>query len=124
MGSKALAGRYLRHDFFNESNATAHWLAGLIAADGSITADGNAWTLSQSGNDGRALIEHVRELIDHRLKLSETTPPSGRTAYAIYVPSVQMVSALQLRYGIKQRKTLTYRWPSLAGRNHMVQVPI
>ncbi|MFJ6559922.1 hypothetical protein ACIQMV_08575 [Streptomyces sp. NPDC091412] len=107
-------GAGMRHGIFAEQAPESHWLAGLVAADGSVKGD-RAWTLSQSGDEGRATIERVRTLTGHRLTVSERTPLRGRTAHVIYVPSRQMVADLQRQYGIGPRKTLTYTWPGLNG---------
>lgn len=104
----------LRHNIFDKPSPAADWLAGLIAADGCIASDRKHWRLSQSGAEGRALMDHVRTLINHRLSLC-AQPTAGRTAYSVYVPSADMVGALGELYGIGPRKTLTLGGPPLQG---------
>lgn len=104
----------MRHGIFAERTSESRWLAGLVAADGYVK-NGRSWHLSQSGTEGRATVERVRSLIGHQLRVHERTPPRGKTAHAIYVPSREMVTDLQHYYGIGPRKTLTYTWPELNG---------
>lgn len=104
----------MRHGIFAEQTPESRWLAGLVAADGCVKGD-RSWTLTQSGDEGRATVEHVRSLTGHRLGVHERTPAKGKTAHTIYVPSREMVADLQRHYGIGPRKTLTYRWPGLGG---------
>jgi hypothetical protein len=104
----------VRHGIFAEDIPESRWLAGLVAADGSVRDD-RSWSLAQSGDEGRAVVERVRKLIGHTLSVSESTPAKGRTAHRIYVPSGEMVADLAAHYGVGPRKTLTYRWPTLNG---------
>lgn len=103
----------LNHGIFAEGTADSRWLAGLIAADGSVSRDLRRWSVAQSGDDGRALVEHVRSLIRHTASVSTTQPPSGRPSHGIHVGSPAMVADLVSRYRIMPVKTLTYEWPDL-----------
>lgn len=105
----------LRHQFFDDASAEAHWLAGLIAADGSVTQDRKRWSLSQSGDAGRDLIGHVRSLIGHTGAVTAYRPPRGQHAYDFTVTSPLMVRDLAEKYMVAPAKTLTYEWPPLAG---------
>lgn len=107
--------KFLRHEFFRDPTPESDWLAGLIAADGNIS--GKSWTLAQSSDYGRAMVEHVSLLVDHRLTLSSSQPKmkNANRSHSIYVPSSQMTNDLWELYGIGPRKTLTYGWPALDG---------
>ena len=109
----AKATKNLNHEIFGSGSPVAAWLAGLIAADGCIYADHKRIGLAQSGDSGRQLIEEVRRLTNHRLKVSETKPPHGNVSPSITLASPQMISDLRTLYGITPRKTLTYTWPAL-----------
>lgn len=102
----------MRHDIFGEGDSEAHWLAGLVAADGCILSD-RAWTLTQSGECGRSTVGRVRSIIEHTSKVYEYQPKRGQLAHTLYVSSPQMVSDLATDYGVTPRKSLTYGWPSL-----------
>lgn len=102
----------MRNGIFGEDSSEVHWLAGLVAADGCVL-NARAWTLTQSGDDGRATIDRVRLTIGHTSKVYEHQPKRGRLAHTLYVPSPQMVSDLATGYGVTPRKSLTYGWPSL-----------
>jgi hypothetical protein len=105
----------LNHSIFSNGLASTHWLAGLIAADGTVSRDQRRWSVAQSGDDGRELIEYVRYLIQHTGAVSVTHPAGGRPSHAISAGSAQMVSDLMCRYRITPVKTLTYEWPDLTG---------
>lgn len=105
----------IAHDFFADMTPGSCWLAGLIAADGHVARNGRRWTIAQSGDAGRGLIEHVRQLIGHTATVSSYKPPRGQVSYTISVGSSEMVRDLAERYRITSVKTLTYEWPALTG---------
>jgi hypothetical protein len=110
---RSVAASALRHDYFDVEPGSA-WLAGLVAADGSIATNERSWSVAQSGAAGLDMIEHIRSEINHRLTINVQAPSRGAMSYGIYVPSRQMVGALRDVYGIGPRKTLTYEWPEPA----------
>ncbi|BCJ42647.1 hypothetical protein GCM10010168_06110 [Actinoplanes ianthinogenes] len=105
----------LKHDIFAEDLPSSAWLAGLLAADGHISTNLKGLTIAQSGPGGRALIEEIRRLTNHRLAISVQQPARGRPSYSIHFSSAQMVSDLQQRFRITTRKSLTYEWPDPPG---------
>lgn len=108
------ATRHLRHDTFSHDTAESAWLAGLIAADGHITADGKRLGLAQSGTAGRSLIAEVRRITAHTGAVSVYHPPKGNLSYSVTMQSAQMIKDLADKFGVTPRKTLTYSWPQMA----------
>ncbi|MEU4559609.1 hypothetical protein AB0F72_14585 [Actinoplanes sp. NPDC023936] len=108
----------LSHDLFASEERPATWLAGLIAADGCISADRKRLALTQSGDHGRLIIEEARKLTNHKLKISRGTPRRGQPTYAITLNSPQMIADLDAIFGITPRKTLVYKFPDIPP--HMV----
>jgi hypothetical protein len=106
----------LRHSLFSSRTPESLWLAGLIAADGCIARSGRTWSLGQSGDAGRARVEYVASLINYSNTISRHRPHGGQLAYAITVTSPAMAGDLAKYFQILPSKTLTYRWPGLAGQ--------
>ena len=103
----------LRHDIFSEDKPSSAWLAGVLAADGSVEVNLRTISLSQSGETGRELIREVQRLTNHTSRIYVSHPPYGRTAYAVRLTSSRMAEDLQRRYLVTPRKTLTYSWPDI-----------
>lgn len=100
----------MNHSFFSSFTPESAWLAGLLAADGSVRKDGVRWSLSQSGEEGKALMEKVARLIKYHLPIRREAT-SGRDAFAITVTSPTMVQDLSRMYQVSQNKTYTYAFP-------------
>jgi hypothetical protein len=105
----------LRHDMFDSPTPHGDWLAGLIAADGCVSANGRSWSLSQSGGHGQRLVNEVAALLRYEAGVNVYQPPQGAESHSITVTSPRMVDMLVSRYGITPRKTVTLQWPSVAG---------
>ncbi|MEU8610398.1 hypothetical protein AB0C29_20665 [Actinoplanes sp. NPDC048791] len=103
----------LRHEIFAEDKPSSAWLAGVLAADGSVEASLRAVSLSQSGEAGRELIQEVRRLTNHSARVYVGHPPYGQTTHSVRLVSARMVADLHHRYLITHRKTLTYSWPTI-----------
>lgn len=102
----------LRHDFFEFPSLHADWVAGLIAADGNVRNE-RVWSISQSGDHGRRLVEQVASIVRSEASISTYQPQSGALAHKLTVSSPSMVTSLQVNYGISQRKTVNLLWPDL-----------
>jgi hypothetical protein len=111
-------GRFVAADvndaYFAGRSPHQLWLAGLVAADGCIARDGARWSLSQSGPEGLARVQHAAYLISYQGRIASYQPIAGQRSYSITVTSRRMVSDLAARYGVFPAKSLTYSWPSLA----------
>lgn len=98
-------------DFFTAGTLEAAWVAGLLAADGSVHKNLRRWELAQSGDDGRKIVESVASFVGHKNKIyvSRTT---HKDSHSISVTSPQQVTDLQTAWGIGPRKSLVLEWPS------------
>lgn len=94
----------VNHDFFKNKTSEMFWLLGMIASDGNIKND-NIWSISQSGNEGYKLIEHICKIINNSNKIY-SKPTIGNDAHSIVISSSEMVKDLQ-KYQITKRKTLS-----------------
>lgn len=101
---------HLAHSFFESATPVSAWLAGLLAADGNIRSDLGAWSLSQSGDHGRVLVQQVAQMIGYGLPVS-TSKTQGADSHSISVTSRQMVADLVAYYQVTPRKTTTLQWP-------------
>lgn len=68
----------VNHSFFDGASHS-DWLAGLLAADGSVSAKMDYWTISQSGPHGLDLIREVRDMVGSSARIATHTPPHIRT---------------------------------------------
>lgn len=100
----------LDHTFFAVDRPDSLWLAGLVAADGCVHKTRRWWSIAQSGDGGRELIEAVRAMIGHAYEVG-VDQTARHPSYRIYVPSEEQVADLHQRFGIVPAKSLTLTWP-------------
>lgn len=97
----------IEHNFFKKRNSEMFWLLGMIASDGNIKND-KIWSISQSGEQGKRLIEYISNLTNHSNKIY-TAKTKGELAHSICVSSTEMVKDLK-NYQITERKTLILKF--------------
>jgi hypothetical protein len=90
-------------NFFKTKTNEMYWLLGLIASDGCIR-NKNLWGISQSGENGKKIIEYIKKIIKHSNKIC-CNKTIGENAYSINVSSSEMVYDLKNLYNINERKT-------------------
>lgn len=101
-----------QHDYFDRMTPASAYVAGLLAADGCIDSRRDrAWSLTQTGDDGRRHVEWVARQFGHVAGVRASTTVSGKTSWRLNVSSRQHVTALAGIYGIGPRKSLTLAWP-------------
>lgn len=106
----------VNHDFFKQENYVKYWLLGLISADGNIKSR-YAWSISQSDDHGRLLVEYVKGIIGHTNKIYQCKTV-GADAHTIHVSSEEMVKDLA-GCGIMERKSLIIKFPDIPKLENM-----
>ena len=96
-------------DYFDEMGSKQYWLIGLLAADGNVNKNNNQFSISQSGENGKKLIDYIRnELnIKNQVKPRKT---NGQPAYGISLSSKKIQNVLK-EYNIVPNKTYIYTFP-------------
>jgi hypothetical protein len=93
----------INRNFFKNKTNEMFWLLGLIASDGCIH-NNKMWRITQSGNNGKKLIEYIKKILNHSNKISYFKT-IGENAYSISISSTEMVYDLKNIYNINERKT-------------------
>lgn len=94
-------------DIIDEEKA---WFIGLLAADGNISNIHT--TLSQSGKNGKKLMEYIKKILGAESKISKYQPKlkNAKITYRINLTSRHFVKELS-KYNIVPRKSLIYKFP-------------
>lgn len=92
-----------------ESNAKYYFL-GLMASDGNIYDKNKTIAISQSGDNGRKIIEYLIDILNTNYKILESTPKKGNTIYTLSIRSEQILKDL-LNNNIKPKKTFIFSIP-------------
>lgn len=90
--------------FFDALGPAQAWLVGLFAADGCVRGDRLA-TISQSGEHGFRLLQHVQHMLGHRAPIR-----TWKQAHTITITSATMVDFLK-RFHVVERKSHIYKYP-------------
>jgi hypothetical protein len=93
----------VNRDFFKNKTNEMFWLLGLISSDGCIY-NKNLWGITQSGNNGKKLIEYIKKILNHSNKIS-CFKTIRENAYSIKISSSEMICDLKNIYNIHERKT-------------------
>lgn len=96
-------------DFFDNMKEEQFWLLGLLAADGYIK--GNVVTLSQSGDEGRKIIEYINKLLSNENKMRDSNT-SNEISYSLYFSSSKITKLLR-EFGIIENKTKKLKFPNV-----------
>lgn len=97
-------------NFFVSGTPESAWVAGLLAADGCVGKNLRYWSLAQSGDDGREVIDQVVVIVGYKNKVY-TTSTTHKDSHAISVTCPKQVADLQTAWGIGIRKSLVLEWP-------------
>jgi hypothetical protein len=105
----------LNDDFLKKLDPTKAWFLGLMAADGYIKK--SYIHISQSGNEGRRLINYTKKLISSNGIIRSTQPmkngkPFGRIVYSFDWTSTPMAKDFE-KYNITQNKSFSYSYPEI-----------
>lgn len=101
-------------NYFKTENSL--WLVGLLAADGCITDDTHI-TISQSGDNGKEMINYIKKIINFGGNVYERKT-SRKMAYSISICSKMMVEDLK-NYNVIPKKSLIYSLPDLINKNNI-----
>jgi intein/homing endonuclease len=100
----------VRHDYFESIAEPARaYVAGLLAADGSILERQRRVTLELAQRD-RELVHFVRNELAPRFPVRERVRQNQTPTALLAITSAQLCRNLS-RLGITPRKSLTLRWP-------------
>lgn len=105
------AKSFVNEDFFSSMTHELAWVIGLLAADGHIEKSGRRVIISQSGEAGKEMMEHLARLIGWTGKIV-CKKTSRQDAYEVRFTSAPVCTALA-NYGIVNGKTKTFTLPDI-----------
>ena len=103
-------------DFFLTISHKLAWLIGLFAADGNIHSTSKQISISQSGKNGKKLINYLSDLIKYGGTISNGIPKVGNIYYRIGFSSQAVVDVFN-NFNIVGKKSLIYEFPDALDKN-------
>lgn len=94
--------------FLQKESAEKYYFLGLMASDGNIHS--STITISQSGDNGKKIIEYLRLILNTNYKILQSTPKKGKIVYNLSMRSKQIINDLSIN-NIKPRKTFSFKIP-------------
>lgn len=95
-------------NFLSNLYAPQYWFIGLMASDGNVSK--NQFSLSQSGDDGKILIEYVNKMLKSNYKICEIKTDC-KISYSLHITSKKIINKLK-KFNIIPNKTLIYKYPT------------
>ena len=99
----------INDDFLDDIEEKQAWLIGLLAADGCVRSNKSGFSISQSGERGKALIETIQKMLAHTGNMFHAKT-SAKISHTISITSYKLVERLKA-FNIVPRKSLTYSFP-------------
>ena len=94
--------------FLQKESAEKYYFLGLMASDGNIYSSTIA--ISQSGDNGKQIIEYVKAILNTDYKILQSIPKKGEIIYSLNMRSKQIINDLSIN-NIKPKKTFNFKIP-------------
>lgn len=94
--------------FLQKESVEKYYFLGLMASDGNVY--GSTIAISQSGDNGKQIIEYLKFILNTDYKILQSIPKKGEIIYSLNMRSEQIINDLSIN-NIKPKKTFNFKIP-------------
>lgn len=100
----------INDNFFNVESNEKYYLLGLFASDGNVCNLNNTISISQSGDNGKLLVEYIKNTLQAENPILIEHPKNGKPSYSLHFRSKKILDIFK-ENNIIQAKSLIYQIP-------------
>lgn len=105
-------------DYFKNENSRMAYILGFVAADGSISLEGNVLKISLSRKD-RELLEKIKDELEYTGEIKDYTNSKGFDISSLQITCKEYKEDLA-KYNIIPQKTYTFSFPKMLNKKYWV----
>jgi hypothetical protein len=106
----------LNDNFLDKLDKKSAWFVGIMAADGNINKNKKFFSISQSGDHGKKIIEYIKKLLNFNGNMLTYYPKNGQYSVKINCTSPELIKDL-FKFNVGPNKSLIYQFPKNMDEN-------